>query len=553
MRARSMGWLLVFLLLSNGPAAPTPADAHTPAARPLAAPAPFDSPRLGHITLTVTTPDAEALRLFRQGLALCYAFNHDEAVKSFHRALDHDPKFAMAHWGIALASGPNVNLPMDKDHEAVALKEVLAAQAADVGLAPFERELIAALSVRYAQPLGEARGARDSAYATAMRGVAARHPEDANVLGLTAEAIMNLSPWRWFANDGTPVGAIEDAIAMLEHGLKVDSTNTLVNHLYIHAVEESQHPERGLVAAARLARLAPDAGHLVHMPSHLWARVGRYHEAAVLNEKAARIDSAYVARYQVDGVYPLMYMSHNQDFAGIAFYMAGDRAAALRWARPLAAHAEAEAAAMPMLDPFAARALTVLVGFHRWDDVLAVHAPGTAVPGTRLYWRFARGMAFAGKGRTPEAQVELDSLIAGAAALPKDFTMGLNAGSDIFSLAHSLLAGRLARARADLTTAERELRDAATRYEALAYDEPEDWVLSPHLELGALLLEKRDFAGAEAAYRAELKHHPLHGRGWYGLALALAGQGRPADAAKARAQFAVAWRHADTKLSARDL
>jgi tetratricopeptide (TPR) repeat protein len=552
MRKAILSCLLIFASAALSPAG-TLADAHSTAAKPLEAPEPFDSPRLGHITLTATTHDAEALRLFRQGVALCYAFNHDEAVKSFHRALDHDPKFAMAHWGIALASGPNVNLPMDKDHEAIALKEIRAAAAADVGLTPFERELIVAQSLRYGEPLGEARGARDSAYATAMRGIAARHPDDADVLGLTAEAILDLSPWHWFTNDGQPVGAINDAIAMLEHGLKVDSTNTLVNHLYIHAVEESPTPERGLVCAARLARLAPDAGHLVHMPSHLWARVGRYHEAAILNTKAARIDSAYVARYQVDGVYPLMYMSHNQDFAGIAFYMEGNRAGALRWARPLAARAEEAAAAMPMIDPFAARALTALVGFHRWDEVLAVPQPSAAVPGTRLYWRFSRGMALAAKGKTAEAQTELDSLIAGAAALPKDFMTGLNTGSDFFSLAHSMLAGRLARARADYTAAERELRDAVTRYDAMAYDEPEDWVLSPQLELGALLLEKRDFAGAEAAFRAELKHHPRHGRALFGLALALDAQGRRADAAKARAEFAVAWRHADTRLSASDL
>ena len=528
-------------------------DMKAASTKPLEAPEPFDSPRLGHMHFAPSTHVPEAKRLFLQGLALCYAFNHDEAVKSFQRALDHDPSLAIAHWGIALASGPNVNLPMDKDHEVTALKELRAAQAATANASPLERDLIAALATRYAEPAGDARGARDTAYAEAMRAVLKRHPDDSDVISLTCESLLDLTPWHWFDNDGKPLGPIQEVITNLEHGLKRDSTHTCLNHLYIHAVEESLHPERGLPCAARLARLAPDAGHLVHMPSHLWARVGRYHEAALLNEKAARIDSAYVQKYSVDGVYPLMYMSHNQDFAAIAFYMEGREAGALKWARPLAAKAEAMAAQMPMIDPFAARPLAILAGFHRWDELIAAPAPSAAVPITRAYWHFTRGMALAAKGRTADAQAELDSLSASAAVLAKDAAVGLNSPADIFGLAHSMLAGDLARAREDMTAAERELRDACKRYDALAYDEPEDWVLSPHLDLAGALLAKHDFTGAEGEYRTELRHHPKHGRALFGLAAALAAQGRKSEAAKARAEFTAAWKHADVRLTLADL
>ncbi|MFI5372425.1 MAG: hypothetical protein ACHQ52_12775, partial [Candidatus Eisenbacteria bacterium] len=284
---------------------------------------------LGPVHHVVGTRSKDAQRFFDQGLALCYGFNHDEAIRAFRHAAELDSTLAMAHWGSAFALGPNINMPMDSTHEVQAEQEMIRARALAGGATATDREYIDALSRRYGTPAGADRAARDSAYAGAMRALARRHPEDPDAGTLAADAMMNLMPWHYWTLDGRPQPGTEELVGLLEQVLKTHPDHTGANHMLIHAVEASPHPERASAAAERLKTLARSAGHLVHMPTHIGARLGDWVDCGERNDLAAQVDRRYIAAEKPEGMYPLMYYNHNLQFAAFAWTIAGAHSRAL--------------------------------------------------------------------------------------------------------------------------------------------------------------------------------------------------------------------------------
>ncbi len=516
-------------------------------------PAAYDSHGLGGIHHKVSTRSAEAQRLFDQGLALCFAFNHEEAVRSFERALEADPKLAMAHWGIAYALGPNINLATDSVRSARAWGEIRQALKPGASASTTERDWIAAMATRFAASPTADRVPLELAFRAAMRTLHAKYPDDPDAAVIYAESIMDLSPWDYWLPSGAPKPDTEELLTVLETVLAKHPDHTGANHYYIHAIEASPHPERAAAAAARLAKLAPDAGHLVHMPSHIQHRMGDYVASAEANLKAARVDSAYVARHQVEGVYPLMYWNHNHDFAAASLVQLGRYQEAMNHAAFTQRNATEMAPMMTMIEAFAARPYEIMVAFRRWDEILASPEPAPVMVTSRLTWRFARGAAHVGKGQLDAARVDLDSLNAGIARLAPDYPMGTNMAVGVMPVSRAQLAARIARAAGDFATAEQEARAAVRGFDAIKYDEPEEWLLPARLDLAGVLLARGDATSAEAVYREELARHPKSAFALNGLAAAQRAQGRTSDAAATAKLLAAAWKNADRPLGGEDL
>ncbi len=501
----------------------------------------------------IMTASAEAQGFFDQGMTLMFAFNHDEAVRSFRRAAALDLKAAMPWWGIALALGPNINLDVDpvREKEAYeASREALrrAEQAPDD-----ERAYIAAVARRYSdQPDADLKAlARD--YAEAMHDLSARYPDDLDAATLYAESLMDLRPWKLWEPDGRPAKGTKEIIAVLESVLRRDPEHPGANHYYIHAVEASPNPERALASAARLERLVPGAGHLVHMPAHIYVRTGDYERAAHSNEAAAAADRAYLKTTGAQGVYPLMYYSHNLHFLAYASGMEGRFAEAKKAADMLVANVAPAAADMPMVEPFVGTPLFVLLRFHRWNDILKTPAPGPRLPTTTAVWRFARGVALAAVGRADEAAAERQAFSAAAAGLAADAPFGLNRMADVLAVAAATLDARIALAQGEQAAAEAAWRRAVEAEDALSYNEPPDWFYPARESLGAALLQGGRYAEAEAVFRDDLGRNPRNGRSLFGLLSSLKAQGKVAEAGQVRRQFETAWARADGPLTIDDL
>src|SRR5499427_1881930 len=413
------------LLLTFSLCLPTVAQEHS--ARPAAKPATLMS-GISDLHHPVTTSNAEAQKFFDQGLRLIYAFNHDEAAKSFRRAAELDPKMAMAYWGIAEAVGPNYNDPADPErfkqaHEAIQ-------KAADLGAnaAPSERAYIAAMAKRFpADPNADMRNAAVD-YRDAMRDVMKQFPDDLDAATLFAESGMNLHPWGLWHVDGTPEAGTEEIVATLESVMRRDPNHMGAIHYYIHAVEASPNPERALAAANRLAALAPAAGHLVHMPGHIYIRTGDFDSAVKTNELAAAADRSYIQSHGGEGIYPAMYYSHNLHFIAACSSMDGDYIKAHQAASMLAAHVGPMVKAMPPLEGFMTVPLAVEARFQKWDEILATPQPDPAMKTTVVFWHFVRGLALAAKGRISEAEAEYKIVGGAEAATPPDvmFAMPVN-------------------------------------------------------------------------------------------------------------------------------
>jgi tetratricopeptide (TPR) repeat protein len=522
------------------------------AAAPLAAqqPAAGDSvplfTNLGTLHHAVTAnPPAQAY--FDQGLRLMYAFNHEEAINAFRQALKLDPGCAMCHWGIAVALGPNINAPMDASLEKQAADEIADAQALQARLTDPERAYIAAAARRYSASAGENRAGLDSAYANAMRELAHRYPSDPDAQALFAESMLDLSPWDNWAPDGTPKPGTEELVAALEHALAVAPDHPGACHFYIHAVEASLHPERALPCAERLPSLMPGAGHLVHMPAHLYIRVGRYADATMANEHAAHTDEAFLADRQPKGMYPFYYM-HNLDFLRAAAVMEGRSAEAIENAKTLASQVPVEVARQvgqaEMMLP--THALT-LARFGKWNDVLALPAPPADLRYASGIFHYARGLALAGTGNFAGAQMELDSVTAISSAMPADRLLGFHRAKALLEVAHHALAGEIALRRGRAAEAVPHLEAAVRLQDGLRYDEPPPWYYPVRQSLGAALLAAGRPADAERVYRDDLLRNPHNGWSLYGLAQALRAQHK--DDADARRQFAAAWSRADVQLT----
>ena len=505
---------------------------------------------LGTVHHAVTTRSPQAQKYFDQGLRLCYAFNHDEAIRAFREAARLDPTCAMAHWGIAFALGPNVNWPVDAAREKEAFLEVQKARALAAKTTARERAWIEALAARYSDDPKADLKALDSAFASAMRGLSTKYPDDLDAATIYAEALLDVTPWDWWTHDGKPQPGTLDAIAALTRVLKKNPSHTGANHYYIHAVEESPGPGRALLAANRLAKLAPNAGHLVHMPSHIYLRVGRYHDASELNRKALAVDRAYIEAEKPQGIYPMMYYGHNMHMAWSALSFEGRSKEAIRMARTVADHTKPEMVReMPPMEFWVPIPYFALARFSKWDDILAEPAPPPDLRYSSGMWHYARGVAFAATGKSDAAAAERDSLAAITGAISKDLIVGLNSAAALLKLASDVLNGECAARGGRYDEAVKSFQAAVLEEDALHYDEPPAWYAPVRQSLGWALIKARKPADAEAAFREDLKRYPGNGWSLYGLFEALNSRGRVTEAMAAKKRFTAAWAKADFKLT----
>ncbi len=511
-------------------------------------------PGFGVVCHAVSTRNPAAQEFFDQGLRLIYAFNHDGAVRAFKQAAQLDPALAMAHWGIGLALGPNINAPVDAEQEKAAYDAVQKALKL-AGEAPeHERAYIEALALRYSDDPKADLKKLAVAYKEAMGRLAQRYPDDLDAATLYAESAMDLRPWQLWSKDGKPAEGTEDLVAVLEAVLRRNPRHTGANHYYIHAVEASLHPERALPSAARLGTLAPAAGHLVHMPSHIYMRVGDYAEAARCNAVAVAADEAYFEKARCsEGIYPMMYYSHNLHFLAVAHAIQGRSADAKAAADKLAAHAAKHVEDMPMLEGFLPTPLLISARLHRWDEILKVPAPPAEQKLVTASWHFARALAFAATRRLEDAERERKALLALKKAFPeKAMYSPLNTAQSVFEVALGVLDGRLSAARGDMQTAIASFRAAIQAEDALAYAEPPDWYLPVREMLGGLLLRMGDAGAAERIFREELTRNPRSGRALFGLSACLKAQGKTYAAQLVEAEFKAAWKTADFALLVED-
>ncbi len=511
---------------------------------------------LGDLHHPVSTKNASAQEFFDQGLRLIYAFNHDEAARSFRKAAELDPKLAMAYWGIAEAVGPNYNDPASADrfkqaHEAIQKAVDLSGHASDA-----ERGYILAMAKRFpADPKSDLRKAAED-YRDAMREVVKNNPDDLDAATLFAESGMNLHPWGLWHPDGTPEEGTEEIVATLESVIKRDPNHLGALHYYIHTVEASNSPERALAAANRLASLAPAAGHIVHMPAHVYIRTGDYAAAVKANQEAAAADRAYLASSGAQGIYPMMYYSHNLHFIAMCSAMVGDYEEAHKAAEMLAAHVGPSVKEMPPLEGFMTIPMAVNVRFHKWDEILAMKAPDASMKATTGFWHFARGMALAGKGRINEAEAEYKIVSDAERATPPDavFQMPINNKTkDILKIAENVLGAQVALAKKDTAAAAAMLRDAVAVQDTLKYDEPQDWFFPVRESLGGVLLMSGDAKGAEQVFRDDLARNLRNPRSLFGLHRALKAQDRNSDAWFVEQEFRKSWKGGAEELKVEDL
>ena len=511
---------------------------------------------LGDLHHPVSTSNAEAQQFFDQGLRLIYAFNHDEAGRSFHRAAELDPKLAMAYWGIAEAVGPNYNDPASADRFRQAHEAIQEAVDLSTDAAPSEQAYIQAMALRFpADPKSDLRKAAEN-YHDAMREVSKKYPDDLDAATLFAESGMNLHPWGLWHHDGTPEAGTEEIVATLESVMRRDPNHMGAIHYYIHAVEASPNPERALAGANKLASLAPAAGHIVHMPAHVYIRTGDYESAVKTNEEAAAVDQAYIKASGAQGIYPMMYYSHNLHFIAMCSSMNGNYEEAKKTADMLAAHVGPHVKDMPPIEGFMTIPIAVDVRFHRWDDILKMPQPDPAMKTTTAFWHFARGMALAGTGKAGEAEAEYKIVADAEKNTPEDVVFAMpvnNKAKDIMKIAKNVLGAKIAMAKKDKAGAIAMLRDAVTIQDSLKYGEPPDWFFPVRESLGAALLMNSDAAGAEKVFREDLDRNPRNPRSLFGLHQALEAQGRSYDAQFVDREFRTSWKGGNTPLKMGDL
>ncbi len=469
---------------------------------------------LGSHTRAVSkNKDAQAY--FDQGLAFLYAFNHDEAIRSFEHAAKLDPDCAMAHWGVALACGGHINKPV---MDPATMKRAVAAKTRSERLSKTVGEadaaLIAAVAVRYTEKDGEDQEKRNKAYSQAMKAAWEKFPKDADVGAIYAESLMNLRPWDLWTLDGKPQAGTEELVATLEAVLKLAPKHPFALHLYIHAVEASPEPGKASDAADRLRDLTPGLGHMVHMPSHIDVRCGRWAEAIDANAKAIKADAEYREKSPKQGFYHL-YMAHNHHMLAFAAMQMGQSKKALGAVREMLAGVPKEWVAVPenaaIADGFLAAPLEVMIRFGMWDDILKEPAFPEVFPIATGLRHHARGIAYAAKGKPKEAREELDALRVATKKLPKEAVFGNNTGADLFAVADAMLEGEILAAEGKMPDALKKLADAVAKEDQLKYMEPPDWIVPVRHALGAFLLKDGQAAEAEKVYRADLKKWPNNG------------------------------------------
>jgi tetratricopeptide (TPR) repeat protein len=508
-------------------------------------------PGLGNAHHPVSTSNPEAQQFFDQGLRLIYDFNHDEAARSFQRATELDPKLAIAYWGIAEAVGPNYNDPASEDRFKQAHEAIQKAVDLSSNASPSERAYIQAMAKRFpADPKADLKQAAED-YHDAMREVSKKYPDDLDAATLFAESGMNLHSWALWHVDGTPEAGTEEIVATLESVIRRDPNHLGAIHYYIHATEASPNPERALAGANRLAALAPNAGHIVHMPAHVYIRTGDYEAAVKTNEQAADVDRAYIKASGAQGIYPMMYYSHNLHFIAMCASMNGNYAEARKNADLLVANVGPHVKDMPPLEGFMTIPMAVDVRFHKWNEILAMPQPDPAMKITTGFWHFARGMALAGTGKLSEAEAEYKIVSEAEQNTPPDVVFAMpinNKAKDIMKISEDVLGAKIAVARKDNVQAISLLTAAVSIQDTLKYGEPPDWFFPVRESLGGVLLINRDAPGAEKVFREDLDRNPRNPRSLFGLQEALKAQDRNYDASFVESEFRDSWKGGEVKV-----
>jgi len=515
---------------------------------------PVAAPRenLGRLHHPISTKSREAQRLFNEGLTLVYGFNHEEAIHRFERAAALDPGAAMPLWGIALALGPNINLDVDPERERLAYEATQKALAKVASAPENERAYIAALAKRYSNDPQADLKRLAAEYAAAMRELSRRYPEDLDAATLFADSLMNLHPWQLWTLDGRPTEDTEEIMAVIESVLRREPQHVGANHYYVHTMEASLHPEAALPSAQRLETLVPAAGHLVHMPAHIYQRTGDYFGAALANARGAAADRAYLARSPSPGpgghsLYGMMYYSHNLYFQVASLMMDGQLAPARQAAARLAAYVRPGLQHMPMVEAFLLTPVQVELRFAEWARILALPAPDAKLVMSSYFWHYARGMAFAATSHPDQARAEralLETLRKDVPPGPA-FGMLFNDATVLAELAALSLDARIALAGGDRAAAIASLRAAVALQDSMRYNEPEEWHYPIRESLGAALLLDGRSSEAETVFRQDLDRHPRNPRSLFGLWQALLAQEKSVEADFVHRQFLTAWKRAD--------
>ena len=525
------------------------------AAAPVGAASETDKPiapllaNLGELHYPITTSSERAQVFFDQGLRLLYAFNHAEALRAFREAARLDPDCALAYWGQAMALGPNINAPNpSNDAEKAAFGALQKALERKAKASEREQALIEAASHKFTKD-GQRSAEINQAYAEAMKEARERHPDDVEIAALYAAALMNTMPWNYWLDEQTPKKETKEVLAALEWVISKNPDHPGAHHYYIHAVEAA-FPERAVPSADRLGQLMPGAGHLVHMPAHIYIRVGRYSDASEANVKAIAADEDYITQCRAQGIYPLAYYPHNIHFLWASATLEGRSAVAIQSARKVAEKAMQNPGNLPAFGQiFPASPFYAYTRFGKWDEILKEPAPPESLPFLTGIWHYARGIALAATGRFSEAGKELEQLAEVGRDFPEGVKIGANTAKSQLKIAETTLAGELAARKGDYDAAIRRLKEAVRLQDRQIYNEPRDWHYPVRQSLGAVLLEAGQAVEAEAVYRDDLKHNPHNGWSLYGLLQTLRVQGKSVEAATVEADFQRAWARADVVLT----
>ena len=511
-------------------------------------------PGLTGVHHPIQTTSAEAQKFFDQGLTLVYAFNHEEAVRSFKKAADLDPASPMPHWGVALALGPNINQDVDPDREKAAYEAAQRALNLSQRAPENERAYVAALVKRYSNDPKADLKALAVQYKDAMKALVDRYPNDLDAATLYAESLMDLHPWQLWSSNGAPTEGTLDIVRALESVLARDSNHVGANHYYIHATEASLAPERALDSAKKLETLVPAAGHLVHMPAHTYMRTGNYAGAVKANALAAEVDRKYIAEAGPNGFYPTMYYNHNLDFLASAAMMTGQFARASQAADELVRNVQPLLADMAMVEPFGAKKLYVLLRCAKWDEALKLPMPDARATVTTTLFHFGRGVAHAALGSAADASRDRAAYQAAKQRVPADAAIGYNPAAAVFLVCDAVLDARIAAAGNDLDSAIRSWEKAVAAEDALSYDEPADWFYPTRESLGAAYFRARRYQDADRTFREDLERNPGNGRSLFALWQMVGVTGEPDDPMTLllRRRFREAWTDADVELKLSD-
>jgi tetratricopeptide (TPR) repeat protein len=546
---RSMPALLIWAVLN-------PTNLPAQSKQPTEAPLDLSLTAVGRQHHTIHSKSGEAQDFFDLGITLLFGFNHEGAARAFQRAAELDPASPMPLWGIALAAGPNYNLDVDAEREKFAYETTQRALQVAEHAPRIEKDYIAALAKRYSGDATPDYKKLSRDFAAAMKALSLKYPDDLDAATLYAESLMDLNPWKLWTRDGQPAEGTEEIVRVLESVLERDPNHAGANHYYIHALEASPRAERALPSAARLGGMVPWAGHLVHMPAHIYIRTGDYAEAARNNAEAAQVDQAYLQQNHLMGsTYDLIYYSHNLHFLSAAYAMAGNFAAAKQAADKLEAHIRPLVGRLPESESYLPTPIFVLVRFHRWDEILNSSQPEPNLAMTKSLWHFARGSAAAALGKIEMAEAErrLLETLREKTSPEQVFGMNYTKARDFLDLAASILDARIATARGETGRAIQHWIGEVQLEDGFRYNEPPEWFYPVRESLGAALLAAGRVNEAEQVFRDDLRRNPRNPRSLFGLMHALKAQQRDADAAWVERQFKESWRGADTKLEVSDL